>query len=109
MKRFLVMFFILLAITVSSSLVYAERITQTDVTIDILGSHWDTPLYMTLIEGFDTTCKFNLIYCKKVNKDCPFYYSTALAAKLTNRKLKEIRYEHDPDTDYCDLVLISIQ
>lgn len=109
MKRLLVFFSTLLVIVVSSTQVYAERITQTDVTIDVLGSHWDTPLFLTLVEGFDTTCQYNLIYCRKENKDCPFYYSTALAAKLTNRKLKEIRYEHDPNTDHCDLVLISIQ
>lgn len=86
-----------------------ERIYQTNVTIGRLGSHWDTPLYLDLVEGFDVPCAYNLIYCRKENKECPFYYSTALAAKLTERKLQEIRYDYDPDTGYCNLVLIAIE
>ncbi|MCW5211444.1 hypothetical protein VU04_00855 [Desulfobulbus sp. TB] len=109
MRQFFVVLSISMVIAISSSPVYAERISQTDITVDVLGSHVGIPLYMSLVEGFDVPCAFGNIYCREGTKECPLYYSTALVAKLTNRKLKEIRYDYDPETNNCDLVLVSIQ
>ncbi len=109
MKKLLLFSSILLAIAGASSPLYAERISQSDVTIKTLGSHIGIPLYISLVEGFDVPCASGNIYCREGTKECPMYYSTALVAKLTNRKLEEIRYDYDPDTNSCDLVLVSIQ
>ena len=86
----------------------AELVSQTNVTINRLGSHDGNVFFMNLVEGFIRPCAFSSVYCSTSNPDCKAKYATVLSAKLVNKKLSRIDYNYDTANNVCEIWLVEI-
>lgn len=62
------------------------------------------------VEGnFSEECKYNVVYFPVDTDSGKIAYSTILAAKTTQSKLRRITYSIDPSTQICTLRLVEIE
>lgn len=93
----------------SVAAVHADLVTQANVTIRYLTSHDGNVFAFNLQEGLAVPCAYNLVYCPSSNSDCKNRYAMALTAKTAGKRLREVRYFHNPADNRCTLWLIAVE
>ncbi len=84
----------------------ASSYSQTNVNINNLGTHGGLVFYTSLEGGQQGGC--SLLYCPAPSDTCDRLYSLALAARISDATLAEVRYDKDDATNFCTVTLISL-
>jgi hypothetical protein len=84
----------------SSALVQPQEKELFDLDIGQVGAEYASDCFVSL-PGANLTCQYGVVYCRDAK--CEAMCRVLLAAKLSGRKLKRIRYLEDDSSHVCTM------